>query len=445
MDRARPAGSKQQRQVDTRGQSTGQHHIAALCQKVVSFLDGTLPNRPRRRIWPLLGAPVANEERAIGGVSSSVQCLRNEPQLRRRAAEPVDQEYADTPPRQQQRPVFYFQFLLHIDCSAIGTFCVGLINPTRDVLVPQGARSSASRRENEQRVQQLERQVHFLSSYVEARSQRHHVLAVAADIQHAAVAAPTNFDVALQALFDHPIDDGLGRRIAVMRRADLHTQRQTESIDMCGRLVPPLQILETFEEVGALLHDHGLVIGLCDHAQELKGDAGPNRIGIECRMGGARWEYRRVDQFLAGPDASQRIEAVCNGLSEHENVRLYTEMLNRPEFASSIEAHLDRVADQQNAVFVENLLQLSEAVRRRDDVAACALNRLDVEGRDLGLTRLRIPNAIIFAFEQPGELSYAVAAVLLLAHALWTAEVVREWQEVGPLAEMAIAAAITIG
>ncbi len=96
-------------------------------------------------------------------------------------------------------------------------------------------------------------------------------------------------------------------------------------------------------------------------------------------------------------------------------------------------------------MLVENLLQLLEEVRRRDDVAACALNRLDIEGRELSLTSLRIPNAIIFAFEQPGELGYAVTAVLLLAHALWTAEVVREWQEVGPLAEMAIAAAITIG
>src|SRR5690606_1201405 len=128
-----------------------------------------------------------------------------------------------------------------------------------------------------------------------------------------------------------------------MRLADLHTQRQTESIDIADRLVPPLQILETFEEVGALLHDHGLVIGLCDHAHDLKGDAGPHRIGIECRMGGTRWEYRRVDQFLAGPDASQRIKAVRNGLSEHENVRLHTEMLDRPEFTGSIEAHLDLV------------------------------------------------------------------------------------------------------
>src|SRR5690606_5232810 len=268
---------------------------------------------------------------------------------------------------------------------------------------------------------------------------------VAADIQHAAVAAPTNFDVALQTLFDHPIDDGLGRRIAVMRLADLHTQRQTEPIDIADRLVPSLQILEPFEEVGALLHHHGLVIGLCDHAHDVKGDTGSHRLGIDCRLGGARWEYRRVDQFLAGPDASQRIEAVRNGLSEHENVRLYTEMLDRPEFAGSIEAHLDLVDDQQNAVFVENLLQLSEEVRRRDDVAACALNRLDVEGREHGLTRLRIPNAIIFAFDEPGELGYAVTAVLRLAHALRTAEVVREWQEVGPLVEMAIAAAITIG
>src|SRR5690606_1704153 len=298
---------------------------------------------------------------------------------------------------------------------------------------------------NEQRVEQLQRQIYFLSSYMEARRQRDHVLVVAADVEHTAVAATADLDVALQAFLDHSVDDGLGRSIAVVGLANFHAQRQTEPVDISDRLVPPLQILQAFEEIGALLHHHRLVIGLLEHAHDLETDAGSHRIGIECRMGGAWRKYRRIDQCLAGPDAGKRVKAVREGLSDHENVRFHIEMFDRPELPGSIEAHLDFIDDQQNAVLIENLFELLEEILRRDDVAAGSLNRLDVESRELGLAGLRVPNAVVLAFEQPGELRHAIAAVLLLAHALRATEVVRERQEVGALAEMAVAAAIAIG
>src|SRR5262249_27677964 len=58
---------------------------------------------------------------------------------------------------------------------------------------------------------------------------------------------------------------------------------------------------------------------------------------------------------------------------------------------------------------------------------------------------LRIPDAVIFALEQALELAHARESVFLLAHALWAAEVIRERQEVRPVAKMAEASAVAIG
>ena len=59
-----------------------------------------------------------------------------------------------------------------------------------------------------------------------------------------------------------------------------------------------------------------------------------------------------------------------------------------PRTCRAEEAHLDLVVDEQDMSLVENLLQRREIFRRRDDVAAGALDRLDVEGRR---TRTRRP------------------------------------------------------
>jgi hypothetical protein len=93
----------------------------------------------------------------------------------------------------------------------------------------------------------------------------------------------------------------------------------------------------------------------------------------------------RVDQLFLGPDAGERVQAVGHGLAEDDHVRLHAEMLDRPQLAGPVEAHLDLVDDQQDAVLVEHLLQLDEEVGRRDDVAAGALQRLDIEGGVFGL------------------------------------------------------------
>ena len=86
----------------------------------------------------------------------------------------------------------------------------------------------------------------------------------------------------------------------------------------------------------------------------------------------------------------------------------HAEVLDRPQLAGAIEAHLDLVDDQQDAVLVEHLLQFDEEVLRRDDVAAGALDRLDVEGGELRLAGLGVPHAVVFALEQARELLHAV-------------------------------------
>ena len=171
----------------------------------------------------------------------------------------------------------------------------------------------------------------------------------------------------------------------------------------------------------------------------------PIGIGVEGRVRRARREDRRVDQLLARPHAGQRIEAVGDGLAEHDDVGLHAEVLDRPQLAGAIEAHLDLVDDQQDAVLVEHALQLDEEVLGRNDVAAGALDRLDVEGRVLGLARLGVPDAVVLALEQALELLHAVVAVLLLGHALGAAEVIRERNELRAVAEVAVAAAIAVG
>src|SRR5262249_46266724 len=100
---------------------------------------------------------------------------------------------------------------------------------------------------------------------------------------------------------------------------------------------------------------------------------------------------------------------------------------------------------RQDAWGFELLVELDEEVLRRDDVAAGALDRLDVERGVFGLARLRVPHAVVLALEQALELPHAVVPVLLLAHTLRPAETVRERHELRAVAEMTVAPAIAVG
>src|SRR5476651_1010792 len=67
-------------------------------------------------------------------------------------------------------------------------------------------------------------------------------------------------------------------------------------------------------------------------------------------MGRAWRKHLRADQFLARPDAGQRIEPVGDRLAEHQYVGRDAEMLDRTQLTGAIDAHLDFIDHQQNAV-----------------------------------------------------------------------------------------------
>src|SRR5690242_8698975 len=104
---------------------------------------------------------------------------------------------------------------------------------------------------------------------------------------------------------------------------------------------------------------------------------------VECVEPGGK--IIRMDQRLPCPDAGERVETVRDGLPEHQNIRLHAEMLDRPHLAGAIEPHLYFIDHQQDAVLVQDLLQFAEEVHRRHDIAAGALDCLDIEGREFGL------------------------------------------------------------
>src|SRR5476651_1247020 len=70
-------------------------------------------------------------------------------------------------------------------------------------------------------------------------------------------------------------------------------------------------------------------------------------------MGRAWRKHLRADQFLARPDAGQRIEPVGDRLAEHQYVGRDAEMLDRTQLTGAIDAHLDFIDHQQNAVLVK--------------------------------------------------------------------------------------------
>src|SRR6478736_4670930 len=99
-------------------------------------------------------------------------------------------------------------------------------------------------------------------------------------------------------------------------------------------------------------------------------------------------------------------------------------MFDRPEFASPVDTHLDLVDDEQDAVLIQNLLEFGEEVHGRNDIATGALDRFDIEGGIFCAADLRIPDAVIFAFEEASEFAHAMFAIFLLGHALPAAEMV---------------------
>src|SRR5205085_10625715 len=106
------------------------------------------------------------------------------------------------------------------------------------------------------------------------------------------------------------------------------------------------------------------------------------------------------------------------------------EVLNCPELSCAVKAHLNLVVNQKDFVFVQNFLERREIFWRRDNVTACALNRLDVEGREFSLSSFRIIERVVLGLEIFSELIYAIKAAVLSLFPIWAAEAIRERDEV---------------
>src|SRR5580704_6142103 len=90
--------------------------------------------------------------------------------------------------------------------------------------------------------------------------------------------------------------------------------------------------------------------------------------------------------FRTGGERAQR-KSVSDALGGDQNVGIDAEMLVGKHLPGASKAGLDFVGDEQNAVLIEDLLDLFEVIRWRHDDAAFAHHRLGNEGGDIGGSR----------------------------------------------------------
>ncbi len=102
---------------------------------------------------------------------------------------------------------------------------------------------------------------------------------------------------------------------------------------------------------------------LFHHLQGFERHGGAERIGGKCRVRGPGREEFRRDQLLTRPNARKWIQTICQRLAEDNDVRRDAEILNRPELAGAIEAHLDFVVHNQDFVLAASFLQALESIR----------------------------------------------------------------------------------
>src|SRR5262249_40140913 len=146
----------------------------------------------------------------------------------------------------------------------------------------------------------------------------------------------------------------------------------------------------------------------------------------------------------ARPQTRERVQAVRERLSEHDDVGAQTEVLGGPELARAEESHLDLVVDDQDLARLEDRLEPLEVAGRRDHVATRPLNHFHEERRVLRLTDLGVPDAVVLAVEEPLELVDAVQAAVFALLAVRATEAVREGHELRAVSEVTVAAAVAV-
>ena len=98
-----------------------QDHVAVLLELVVRGFDTRVPLVPGGAAQFFGRTTVAGELAAVDGVAGAREALSDEPQLDRCAAEPVDQQDADTTAGNKHAAVFDFVFFFNCHCVTITT------------------------------------------------------------------------------------------------------------------------------------------------------------------------------------------------------------------------------------------------------------------------------------------------------------------------------------
>src|SRR5437762_2077999 len=119
------------------------------------------------------------------------------------------------------------------------------------------------------------------------------------------------------------------------------------------------------------------------------------------------------DRFF-GDDRADR-HSTSQPLRGQQNIRLNPFVFTRPHLPGAAHAALHLVADEQDAVAIADRAQVLQVARRRDDVAALSLDRLDENRRD-AVGRHLLGEQLLFdprrAARRAGRLAAAVLAAI---------------------------------
>src|SRR6516162_7927119 len=122
---------------------------------------------------------------------------------------------------------------------------------------------------------------------------------------------------------------------------------------------------------------------LLDDAQRFETDRRGERIAAEGRAVRARREY--VHHLAGTEEGGDRQHAAAERLADHQPVRAHALVLAREPGAGAAETRLDLVEDEQHMMRIAQASYAGEPSRRWHHDAGLALDRLDQNGRGLGL------------------------------------------------------------
>src|SRR5213593_2488647 len=178
--------------------------------------------------------------------------------------------------------------------------------------------------------------------------------------------------------------------VTKLARCELNADHETAAANIDDGGLPVPHALDLGEQV--FPHPRGIRdIFFFQEPDGFQGGRQTYRISAECRSMGAR--FPRHD-FRASHRYAQR-HAGGDTFRDGDDVRMKVEMFEREHLPGATHTALDFVGNQENAVLAGDLLELWKKIRRRNDIAAFALNGFDHNRRNFTRIDSRSKNHIL--------------------------------------------------